>query len=125
VTRERPMMVEFTDLEEAARNPGPGNFYTNTLVRIKGQFSPSSGGGAFSLVRLKMTCCAADARPLNVIIEAPGSVSQFRPGDWINVEGRIEFRESTNRNKGYVTVLKVPSLERIRQTSPARPPYLQ
>jgi uncharacterized membrane protein YcgQ (UPF0703/DUF1980 family) len=71
-----------------------------------------------------MKCCAADAVPADVVIIAPEPVTQFKPMDWVEVEGLIQFRMRLNRNE-YVPVLQVPSLDKVTKTTPESDLYLQ
>jgi uncharacterized membrane protein YcgQ (UPF0703/DUF1980 family) len=119
--------VPFKELEEAAYNQTSRQYYQGRTVRIRGQFQPREPR-IFSLVRLKITCCAADAIPLNVvtIIDAQSKTTaeHIKPMQWVEVTGRIQFRKRLNRDE-FVTVLIVPSGEDIKTTDPDPNVYIQ
>jgi len=60
---------------------------------------------AFTLTRYTMTCCVADARPLNVVIYvAPGS-GQTLPVNqltrkWVKVTGQVQFHQAKGGPQG-------------------------
>jgi hypothetical protein len=120
--------LEFKELERAAYTPATRQGYEGKYASIKGQFMPGNSDKMFSLYRFKMTCCAADAVPLNVLIMLdPNSVetiSDLKPLDWVDVTGKIQFRKRKDREE-YVSVLLVPSRDKIRATNPDPNPYLQ
>src|SRR5207247_4245725 len=112
---EQVLPLAFKELEPAAFSPAGRDYYTGRRGRIKGQFSPGKQPNTFTLVRLKMTCCAADVVPLQVLIEAPASVAHLQANDWIDVEGQIRFDQYANK---YVPVLKVLAMDKIQKTNP-------
>src|SRR2546428_229519 len=63
--------LAFKDLEQAANTEQQRKYWDGKLVRVKGQFAPGRTDRNFSIFRMKMTCCAADAYPLNVKIVSP------------------------------------------------------
>ncbi len=122
--------VEFKELERAAYTSATRQGYDGKYARIKGQFVPSASGNdkMFSLVRFKITCCAADAVQLNLIImlnpDSTESVSDIQPLQWVDVTGKIQFRKKKDRDE-YVSVLLVPAREQIRPTAADPNPYVQ
>jgi uncharacterized membrane protein YcgQ (UPF0703/DUF1980 family) len=120
--------LEFKELERAAYTPASRQGYEGKFARIKGQFMPSGSDKMFSLVRFKITCCAADAVPLNVVImlnpESPESISDIKALQWVNVTGKIQFRKRKDREE-YVSVLLVPSREQIQSAVADSNPYVQ
>jgi hypothetical protein len=129
-TAAAAMPLEFKELELAAYNPVQRRGYEGRMVRIKGQFAPDPRGNdkMFSLVRFKMTCCAADAVPLNVVImlnpESKETVSDIKALQWVDVAGQVQFRKRKDREE-YVSVLLVPSRDQIRPAAADPSPYLQ
>lgn len=116
----------FKELERAAFNPAARQAYEGMTVSLKGQFVPRNLK-AFSLIRVKITCCAADAIPLNVIImldaNSPDTVHDLQPMTWVEVTGQVTFHKRPDREE-YVPVLYVASrAEGIRPTDPE--PFLQ
>ena len=67
----------------------------------------------FQLVRMFMLCCAADARPVAVTIEAPGTLEGMTEMSWVKVIGKVQFRPiSEGRDSAVVQA------ERILPTNP-------
>lgn len=118
---DKVINLEFKELERAAFSPVAREYYTGRRGRIKGQFTPGKGN-TFTLVRLKMTCCAADVVPLQVVIEAPDSLSQFEQNQWVDVEGQIRFDQYSNK---FVPVLKVLAMDKIRKTAAEPDTYVR
>jgi uncharacterized membrane protein YcgQ (UPF0703/DUF1980 family) len=80
----------------------------------------------FTLVRFKITCCAADAVPLNLAIISPESISKFKQLEWVRVEGQIQFRKRRDKADEYLPVLQLESRDDIKELdSPPANPYLQ
>jgi uncharacterized membrane protein YcgQ (UPF0703/DUF1980 family) len=115
-------------LQEAAYTPSSRQYYQGKVVQLLGQYAPGRNDRTFTLVRYKITCCAADARPLPVVImldpHCPENLSQIRANEWVKVTGRIEFHKRTDRDE-YVTVLVVASAADIQSSDPDPQPYLQ
>lgn len=120
--------LEFDTLQTAAYTPSSRHFYEGKVVQLKGQYKPGRTDRAFGLVRFKITCCAADARELNVIImldpQTPGSLSHVKALEWVTVTGRITFKRRKDREE-YVTTLIVASPDDVKSTDPDPRPYLQ
>ena len=86
----------FPQLEQAAAYPANRSEYEGTLVRVTGKYV-GSDPKRFTLVRYRMTCCAADAVPLNAIIAIDPkwdkSLDYNRYRDrWVEVVGRLTFK---------------------------------
>lgn len=85
------------ELMDAAADPVRREFWESTAnpvqARVKGQFVPDARyPDRYRLMRIKITCCAADATPLGVTVigkPQPG----WKYGDWIEVEGPVSFVE--------------------------------
>ena len=118
--------LEFDTLQSAAYTPSSRHFYEGKVVQLVGQYKPSHNDRMFTLVRFKITCCAADARDLNVLIMlgSPGSLSHVKPLEWVKVTGRITFKKRTDRDE-YATILVVASPNDVQSTDPDPRYYLQ
>jgi hypothetical protein len=120
--------LEFNTLQGAAYTPGSRQFYEGKVVQLVGQYSPGRNDRTFTLVRFKITCCAADARQLNVVIQldpqARGSLSHIKALEWVKVTGRITFARRKDRDE-YVTMLIVGSPDDVKVTDPDPRYYLQ
>jgi hypothetical protein len=119
---ETPKVVPFKDLQEAAfKRPN----LEGTWVRVKGQFAPSRRNERnFSLARFRMQCCASDAVQLNIPVACRESVSPLaiKPGEWVEVTGRVEFLGAERGSK--MTILRVPSTRLIRLSDPDPDPWV-
>lgn len=118
--------LEFKELERATFSEAQRDFYTGRRGRIKGQFSPSNSETGFTLVRLKMTCCAADVTPLRMWIEAPQTLRNLtlKPNDWVEVEGQIRFDQQGAGNR-FIPVMQVLSMDKIQKTTPESDLFIQ
>jgi uncharacterized repeat protein (TIGR03943 family) len=85
--------------------------------KLKGMFSPLKNDKEFTLFRVKMNCCAADAIPVGVRILSLENITQFKAQDWVEVEGQIQFRKLVGQEK-YMPVLLVKSADQVRRTAP-------
>jgi hypothetical protein len=136
---EKPRSVEFEratdvldlgfkELERGSYSPEARTYYEGRTVRLKGQFSRGADKRTFSLIRIMIKCCAADAIPLNVVIQldpqAPGELGHFKPNDWVEVTGRVEYLKKKDQDE-YVAVLNVAMPEDVAATQPDRNPYIQ
>jgi uncharacterized membrane protein YcgQ (UPF0703/DUF1980 family) len=104
-------------------------YFEGKIVQLVGQYArdPNSDH-AFTLVRFKITCCAADARPLNVVIrldpQATGNLAHIKDLEWVKVTGRIAFYKRKDRDE-YVTGMVVATPEDVKRTDPDPRPYIQ
>jgi len=122
VREEKVIDLEFKELERAALTQAQRDYYAGLKGRIKGQFSPSKKDKCFTLMRLKMTCCAADVIPLQVWIEAPDSLEKFKAAQWVEVEGQIRFDQSPGK---FIPVLKVVAMDKIHPIPPEPDMYVR
>jgi WD40 repeat protein len=121
----KAIALDFKELEQKAATPEGRKYYDGKMGRIKGQFRPGEHSKTFSLVRFKIQCCAADAIPLNVVINTEDEVPpDIKPLDWVEVEGLIQFGTERNRVVPILGVPK-PSKDHIRKIDPDPNPYLQ
>ena len=62
---------------------------------MRGMYIPlRSSDREFTLLRVDMTCCAADAVFLEIRIEAPEPIQGIQRNQWVQVEGPISFQRS-------------------------------
>lgn len=59
--------------------------------KVTGRVSRISGK-TLSLQRIVMTCCAADAQPIEIKLTAPDS-SRVTRGEWLSASGKVELRD--------------------------------
>ncbi|GAB4166199.1 MAG: TIGR03943 family protein [Terrimicrobiaceae bacterium] len=82
------------DLLYAANMPEMRRDFDNRAVEVVGQFFPAQrnnpNGDRFSLLRMFVMCCAADARPVAVQVKAL-KAEDFPKMSWIKVTGTVTF----------------------------------
>ncbi len=86
--------LEMLDLIYAAEMGSLRKTLEGKTVELTGQVvtkTPGSTVEKFSLVRLLMVCCAADARPVGVWVQRPEGASGFQDMDWVRITGRPTF----------------------------------
>jgi hypothetical protein len=129
ITRAQDIMkLGFKELDGVAYKPDLRKFFEGRIVQLVGQYQQGSDDRMFGLVRYKMTCCAADAVPLNLVIMLDPQVKEslvgFKANDWVQVTGRVQFRKLKDRDE-YVTVLLLGSAGDVKKVPPDDNPYLQ
>ncbi len=82
------------DLLYAANEPGIRQDFENQEIEVIGQFFPARknnpNGDRFSLVRMFVMCCAADARPVAITVRAL-QPEAFPDMSWVKVSGKATF----------------------------------
>jgi uncharacterized membrane protein YcgQ (UPF0703/DUF1980 family) len=116
-------------LSEAAQDPGRRAFWESTqkpvVVRTIGQYIPESGyTNRYRLMRIKITCCAADATPVGVLVMGTTDHLPKPPayGDWLEVVGPVSFVEVPNSRTGLAQYFAVIHQQRSIRTQ--QPPEL-
>jgi uncharacterized membrane protein YcgQ (UPF0703/DUF1980 family) len=71
------------------------------------------GEGVFLAFRFAITCCAADARPVSVLVK-PAEPFEFKEGQWARVEGVVAPKEL---GASFVVLLEGAHLRLIRTPS--------
>jgi len=101
--------VTFKQLEYAPYTSDGRQFYEGKIVHLKGEYVPRDDT-TFSLMRYKMSCCAADAVPLKAIIVVDPKSGKKLPGalarKWVEVTGQMQFvPESPERPDSWLTLI--------------------
>jgi uncharacterized membrane protein YcgQ (UPF0703/DUF1980 family) len=124
---EAPEGIPFKMLEQLAFSPKSVRDYNGKKVQVTGQFVPSNRSSqVFSLVRLRIQCCAADAMQLNVPIVCREPVTGHKKEDWVRVTGRIVFNDQPTRpGAPPQMVLVVNRSANVAATNPELDPYLK
>jgi len=111
-TQPRRLELRFKELSEAAAIPARHEIYEGDIGVIRGQFVRGTDR-EFTLVRVNMTCCAADAVFLETRIVAPDTVTiaNLQMQQWVQVEGVISFQQ--NERGKWVPVITMQSRDAI------------
>lgn len=117
------IQLGFKELEQVAYLPERRAELEGKVGMLKGQYLPGKTPTACRLVRMKMTCCAADAIPLNVRIVSPQPFANLKPGQWVQVTGQIQFRKLEGVDE-YKPVLQLKALPDIVPIEPETNPFL-
>lgn len=109
------IVAEVLDLLYAAQDTALRKDFEGKSVQLIGQLMPDASnnpkGNRFKAVRMFMTCCAADARPVATLVEAavPPGMAEM---SWIKISGTATFPIENGRR---VAVLKA---DKVEATSP-------
>ncbi len=113
-TPDGHIVAEVLDLLYAAQDKTLRGDFEGKTVELVGQLMPDkSGSGAgkrFKAVRMFMTCCAADARPVAVLAEAE-TVPDVPEMTWIKITGIATFPVENGRQ---TAVLKATNVEKSK-----------
>lgn len=99
-TPEGFIKAETIDLLFAAQELQLRPDFENKEIEILGQYLPNRKAegtcNKFQLVRLFVMCCAADARPIGVSIQAKNPVA-FSEMTWLKIKGKATFPKQGGR----------------------------
>ena len=93
---ENPTFRDIVYAEESSRYADAIGVGEGTEVELVGFVDDSGTGpqGTFELTRFYVSCCAADAVPYSVAVDATGQTSETpQPDTWVEVSGILEPRE--------------------------------
>ena len=111
-TPEGFIMAEVLDLLYAAQDTTLRGDFEGKTVELIGQLMPDKSAGAggqrFKAVRMFMTCCAADARPVATLVEVE-TLPDFPEMTWIKITGTATFPTENGRR---TAVLKATKIEK-------------
>lgn len=94
-----------------------GRTLTGRTVALTGFVTPRPGGGIF-LTRMMITCCAADASPIEVMVTGP--VPRVRANEWLKISGRYAGLDHRDDNgSGPLAVLRAVRIAPV--SAPAEP----
>jgi uncharacterized repeat protein (TIGR03943 family) len=109
-TPEGHIVAEVLDLLYAAQDTTLRGDFEGKTVELVGQLMPdkssNAGGGRFKAVRMFMTCCAADARPVATLVEAE-KLPDLPEMTWIKVTGTATFPTENGRRTAVLKAMKV------------------
>lgn len=113
------ILAEAVDLLYAAADDYMRSDFENQEVEVIGQFlTPRTGnpdGDRFQLVRLFVMCCAADARPVAISVQAPPGTS-FPEMTWVRLRGKATFPLEGGRRIPLVVASSVTETEPPRES---------
>ncbi len=109
-TPEGHIMAEVLDLLYAAQDTTLRGDFEDKTVELIGQLMPDKstgqGGKRFKAVRMFMTCCAADARPVATLVECE-TLPDLPEMTWIKVTGTATFPTENGRRTAVLKATKV------------------
>jgi uncharacterized repeat protein (TIGR03943 family) len=105
--------VQVIDLLYAAQDSSMRADFDGKTVETIGQLMPADAnngaGNRFKLMRMFMYCCAADAKPIATLVEAP-TLPGAPEMSWVKVVGKVEFPIEGGRT---IPVLKATSVQQV------------
>ena len=111
-TPDGKIVAEVLDLLYAAQDNALRADFENKAVVLYGQLMPDTANNAsgkrFKAVRMFMTCCAADARPVATLVESD-TLPKLPEMTWIKVTGTATFPIENGRR---ISVLKADLVEK-------------
>ena len=111
----------FKELTTAAFYDSQRNELEGKTGKLRGMYNPLGSDKEFTLFRVKMNCCAADAIPVGVRIISAENITRMKEKQWVEVEGQIQFRKLVGQEK-YLPVLLLKSADQVRAIPP-QPDY--
>ena len=119
--KQGQVCVEVVDFLFAAQLPEVRKQLEDQAVEVIGQLMPAKTnnpkGNRFVVVRLMMTCCAADAQPIAIPIE-PVQKPDLPEMTWVRVTGKAAFPLEGGQRK---PIIQSAALEKI---DPPAEPYI-
>lgn len=111
-TPEGYIVAEVLDLLYAAQDNVLRHDFEGKTVQLIGQFLPdktsANAGKRFKAVRMFMTCCAADARPVATLVE-PDALPDVPEMTWVKVTAISTFPVENGRR---ISLLKASKVEK-------------
>jgi hypothetical protein len=116
------LAAKLDEVERAADLPGTRADWTDKTVAVKGKIQDLwNNPRFFGFVRLKMTCCYADAygEPVKMMVETPTKIDYDRArekGGWVKVIGKLEFRKAAKMDL-YIPVIQAQRVTPVNTPS--------
>jgi uncharacterized repeat protein (TIGR03943 family) len=111
-TPEGNIVAEVLDLLYAAQDNSLRADFEGKKVELVGQLMPdktsNASGRRFKAVRMFMTCCAADARPVATVVETPQQ-PDLPEMTWVRIVGEATFPLENGRR---IAVLQAETVEK-------------
>jgi len=114
-SKDGNIQVQVIDLLYAAQDTSMRADFEGKTVETIGQLMPddanNASGNRFKLMRMFMYCCAADAKPIATLVEAPEKPVASEMA-WVKVVGKVTFVIEGGRT---IPILKATT---VKQTDP-------
>jgi uncharacterized membrane protein YcgQ (UPF0703/DUF1980 family) len=117
VVKKEGLVLGFKELTNAAHDKTTRDALEGQTGRLAGMYQTGDGDKRFTLFRVKMSCCAADAIPVGVLIVCEENITRFQAKQWVEVEGQIQFHKLRAQEK-WVPVLYLKSASQVKATAP-------
>jgi len=107
------MPVQIIDMLYAVQMPSYREEFEGKEVELIGQYVPLTTGNPkgdrFQAIRMFMTCCAADAKPVGVTIQYPPGVPPLKVPEmgWVKIIGKPVFPMEGGRRTAIIEATKV------------------
>jgi hypothetical protein len=111
------LVLGFGELKRAAEDPSARKEMEGKTGKLVGRFLPSGDDRQFTVFRVNMKCCIADAQPEGALIICEENITRFKKDDWVEVEGQIQFPKNPKLNK-YLPVLYLKSANQVKSVPP-------
>jgi uncharacterized repeat protein (TIGR03943 family) len=104
------MPIQVIDLLYAIQMPSYRSEFEGKQVELTGQFVPLTTGNPkgdrFQAIRMFITCCAADAKPVGVTIQYPKPLN-LSEMSWVKITGKPTFPMEGGRRTAILEATKV------------------
>ena len=102
-------VMQFNTLNDAAFDAEKRKHLAGQTAIMEGRFQ-RLGDKEFTLLRMKMTCCGADAVPLKVRIITPYAINNIPDYQWVRVKGVVQFVKAPGQDR-YTPLLVVDNAD--------------
>jgi len=105
-----PMPLQVIDMLYAVQMPSYRGEFEGKDVELVGQYVPMTTGNPkgdrFQAIRMFITCCAADAKPVGVTVQFPKPIKVSEMG-WLKITGKPTFPMEGGRRTAVLEATKV------------------
>lgn len=105
-----PMPLQVIDMLYAVQMPSYRGEFEGKDVELVGQYVPMTTGNPkgdrFQAIRMFITCCAADAKPVGVTVQFPKPIKISEMG-WLKITGKPTFPMEGGRRTAVLEATKV------------------
>lgn len=105
-----PMPLQVIDMLYAVQMPSYRSEFEGKDVELVGQYVPMTTGNPkgdrFQAIRMFITCCAADAKPVGVTVQYPKPLKVSEMG-WVKITGKPTFPMEGGRRTAVLEASKV------------------